>query len=349
MIPDLSLENTKNSIDAFLEGLFVERKQRAASLGQSYEALWATIERVAMAGGKRIRPYLTFLGAGAFDAKMMPVAAAQELIHIAMLMHDDIIDQDFTRHGHDNVGGEYQKLYGRYLDGVRARHYSQGAALLAGDILISEAYQLISGSDYDEKTKQKLTAQLSQSIFDVIGGELMDVEAGFVNDIEIEPMMVYRYKTASYSFIGPVLSGAYAAGASAETVEALRSFATNVGIAYQIQDDLLGVFGNEQQTGKSTLTDIREGKKTLLIKNYELSLNEERRLFFEAVFGRESSATDDLQKLKQDIISSGAKDTTNAAAKRYFDEACEALELIKGDPRYDRLLEFVNGIRQRNC
>lgn len=100
-------------------------------------------------------------------------------------------------------------------------------------------------------------------IQEVVGGELTDVESAFVHDMPFDPIKIYRYKTAGYSFVGPLLSGAYCHEESQDTIDSLRRYAISAGIAFQIHDDLLGVFGDERETGKSTLTDLREGKRTL--------------------------------------------------------------------------------------
>lgn len=285
----LSLERTRTLVDAQMRSLFDERRRRAALINKSYAAFWDHIAEVAMAGGKRIRPYLTMVGNGSFDERVLPVALAQEFIHIAMLVHDDIIDQDTMRHGVNNMTGRYIDTYSPHVDDVRALHYANSAAMLGGDSLISEAYRLIETSTYSHEVRQKLSEQLATSIFEVIGGELLDVEAGFVTNVSHDPLTIYRYKTSSYSFIGPLLSGAYCAGTDDATLATLERFATNMGVAFQIQDDLLGVFGDEQQTGKSTTSDLREGKQTLLVRYHTDLMTPEQRERF-AWFGKQDAS-----------------------------------------------------------
>lgn len=347
MSTSLSLDSTRELIDDYIVRLFAKRRQESAILGSSYEALWTTMEKVAMAGGKRIRPYLTMLGHGSLDEKLVPIATAQELIHIAMLMHDDIIDQDFIRHGQENMNGVYREVYKKYLDDTRATHYANSAALLAGDALISESYRLVYASEYDETTKQHVLEQLNQSIFEVIGGELMDVEAGFRQGEVFDPMQIYRYKTSSYSFIGPIISGAYCCGANEKTIGILREFATNVGIAYQIQDDVLGVFGDEDETGKSTYTDLKEGKRTLLVKLHDERMNDEQRSRFERYFGDETASSRELKSIRDDMSASGAKDETLRSADRYFEHAYACLDQLVDDERHRGLRALTDSLKGR--
>ncbi len=314
-------------VDDYIDELLAERIQQAQEVGGSYARLWQQIDRVVKAGGKRIRPYLVVVGYGKLDEAIVPIAAAQELVHIAMLIHDDIIDQDFVRHGEDNVGGAYQSIYRPFVTPERADHYANSAALMAGDALLSESYRLVAQSPFDEAVRSRVLAELHQSIFEVIGGELMDVEAGFVTGEQFDPMQIYRYKTSSYSFIGPLLSGAYCAGLSDQAQATLRELATNMGIAFQIQDDLLGVFGEQAQTGKSVVTDLREGKRTLLVQHHEALMNDAQRDRF-AAFGDSGASDDALRTIARDMVDSGAKDKTAEEVERYFTRTQDGLERV---------------------
>ncbi|QQS21863.1 polyprenyl synthetase family protein [Candidatus Saccharibacteria bacterium] len=335
-----------HAVDAYIKLLLQQRRDRAVSIGHSYEALWSHTSNMVMNGGKRIRPYLTFVGYGAYDERLVPVAAAQELAHVAMLMHDDIIDQDDVRRGVPNMNGIYKSLYGGYLDTQLSTHYAHAAAMLAGDALLSEAYRLVYSAGYDQAVTTQVVAQLHESIYEVIGGELLDVEAGFVTDTVFDPLIVYRYKTSSYSFIGPLLSGAYCAGVDEATIETLRQYAINVGIAFQIEDDLLGVFGNESATGKSNETDLREGKLTALITYHREGMNDEQRQRF-AVFGNADASSAELAALRVDLEASGARQKTRQLAERYFTTAMQHLQALEPGPRRTELEQFTRQLRGR--
>lgn len=345
---DISLDETRKLVDECMADVVERRKLSAAEVGESYAALWDHISEVVFAGGKRLRPYLTMVGNGSVDPEVVPIAAAQELVHIAMLIHDDVIDQDFVRHGQNNISGVYRDVYAEHLDEKRATHYAHSAAILAGDALISEAYYLVSRTTFDAEIRRKIVQQLHNSIFEVIGGELMDVESGFVKGKQFDPMQIYRYKTSSYSFIGPLLSGAYCAEADQDTINHLEKFATNVGIAFQIQDDLHNVFGDEQKTGKPTTTDIREGKRTLLVKFHEESMNDEQRQRFELVFANSGASEDDIRRLSKDIINSGAKQQTVDQVQHYFDLAINELNNLPADNRTSELMRFAQRLHGRS-
>ena len=141
--------SVKNNIDEFIKNNITDRVEIASLLHPTYANLWRHIGDVA-SDGKRIRPYLTVVTYGVLDETIIPVAAAQEYVHIAVLMHDDVIDQDLKRHGKANINGIYDELYSKYhgLDSPKALHYAYGNGILAGDLLISEAYRSINVSNF---------------------------------------------------------------------------------------------------------------------------------------------------------------------------------------------------------
>jgi geranylgeranyl diphosphate synthase type II len=341
-----ALQTARQLIDACVQGMLTERRQRAREIGVSYEQFWQRIEQVVMAGGKRLRPLLTIIGGEGQGERIIPVAAAQELIHIAMLIHDDIIDQDFVRHGQKNISGLYRDAYDTYLTEPLRTHYANSAAILAGDALISESYRLIYSAGFDGEVTRRLVNQLATSIYEVIGGELLDVEAAFVSDQVFDPLQVYRYKTASYSFVGPLLSGAYCAETDTVTIETMREFAHNIGIAYQIQDDLLGVFGDEATTGKSTLSDLREGKRTLLVQYHEERMDEAQHQRFMA-FGSISATDSELKVIVRDMQVSQAREKTTEVMRQYFSEARNRLLQLPSGKRTDELLALTDQIEGR--
>lgn len=305
----------------FLKKRLAERVQEAAKIHESYETLWRETTRIVMNGGKRLRPYLVMIGAGGYDASAIPVAAAQELLHVSMLAHDDVIDQDNVRRGAPNVNGAYVERYQPYLSAQLVPHYAHSAGILAGDLLLSEAYHCIMSCDVSNELKSKLSEMLYQSIFSVVGGELMDVEAAFIRDISYDPILVSRYKTASYSCIGPLVAGAQWSGASGNVINTLTEFGTYAGIAFQLQDDLLGVFGDESATGKSTLTDLREAKATYLIQRYRETLDESDNSAFFKVFGNAEASDEELRTLKDAIAATPAVQATEAKIDTYFAKA----------------------------
>ena len=198
--------------------------------------MWSRIARQIKRGGKRLRPRLC-LGAyevyGGTDEKIIDMAAAWEMMHLGLLIHDDIMDGDYLRHGEPNIAGEQ-------LIKTGSRTLARNKALLAGDLCLDAAHDLLNRSGFNE------LRPLFRSVFtDVIEGQRMDVLGGY------DPLEVARLKTASYTYIGPLVSGAMAAGASNEQIHRLRKAGEYLGIAYQLQNDLDDI-EQDQRAGKQT-------------------------------------------------------------------------------------------------
>ena len=303
----------------------------AKLISNDYARLWEELYRLFQSGGKRLRPKMTYITYAAYGGQdidaIAPIAAAQELLHLSLLIHDDVIDRDYRRYGVLNITGSYKEHYDNLgLDDTTKTHYAQGAAILGGDLLISGAYQLIASSKISPELKEQVNTVLGRAIFEVAGGELLDTESAFRPKNEIDSLAIARYKTAGYSFIGPLLSGALLAGASKEQCDVVRDFATNLGIAYQLQDDILGVYGDENETGKSSISDIVEGKHTFLVDSFYALTSQEQVLEFNKYFGNKDASREQIDIVKQLIVISGALDLTQKKLNEYESFARENLD-----------------------
>jgi len=317
----LAPAESKERIDAFVLPLLEQLTEQARRINPHYETLWQDIQNLYTAGGKRFRSYMTLLTyeafSGASPEKVIPAAAAQELLHIAMLIHDDIIDRDVMRYGVKNVTQQYLDHYEELIGDTSDRqHYAESAAILAGDLLISQAYALVAETNVDPAIILKTQRLLSKAIFKVIGGELLDTEAAFRSSDSADPLVIAEQKTASYSFVSPFLMGATLAEASPIQHNILQTLGEQLGIAYQLRDDLLGVFGDTAATGKSTDGDIKEGKRTLLIEAFRSLATEAQATEFNTLFGRQDASAKDIKRVKALLIESGAK----ASVEKLIDE-----------------------------
>lgn len=258
-------------VNDVLTSFFARSKARAEAMHPDYRAMWEHLEACTV-GGKRFRPRLvmtvyTLLG-GENATAAATVAASFELLHTALIVHDDVVDRDFARRGVPNVSGTYRNLALKQgASPERAEHAGMSVGVIAGDLALSNAYRLLGQADTDLPTRQRLQDLLDEAIFASAAGELLDVLAPL--DPTPQPvdevLDMARLKTAVYSFETPLQAGAVLAGADDRLVSALGDFGRCIGIAYQIADDLIGVFGDESRTGKVGWGDLREGKRTALI------------------------------------------------------------------------------------
>ena len=245
--------------------------RRAASFGPEYVLLWTEIAR-SVRGGKRFRSAIVLrtheaLG-GPHEAAAVAVAAGLEMLHTAFLIHDDLIDGDTVRRGQPNLAATMRAhAVAQGHDPARAQRWSDAAAVLAGDLALSQAHRLIGGVQVPAGCREALSDLLDETLVVTAGGELADTAFGLGLGMPslAESMHVAETKTAMYSFRAPLRAGAVLAGAGAEVLEELDDLGRLLGRAFQLVDDLLGVFAPEQETGKSNLSDLREGKRTPLL------------------------------------------------------------------------------------
>jgi geranylgeranyl pyrophosphate synthase len=329
-----TLDGVKHDINQLLYEFYLDAIARAKVLHPAYARLWQAMYAAHHAGGKRLRPYMMMLSykgfGGTDEAVVLPAAASLELLHTCLLVHDDIIDRDYVRHGAPNIAGQYRSMYAANVsDEVQNSHYSDSAALLAGDLLLAGAYRMLHQSALPSIQKLAALELLSQAVFVVAGGELLDTEAAFTAPEQGNSLRIAQLKTAHYSFTTTLQMGALLAGAPASLMDTLARAGDAIGIAFQLADDLLGMFGDSQTTGKSVAGDLLEGKRTYLIERALALTDGADHAMLLAMLGNAEATEADIQATKMILIECGAKSDTQAMMVKC---QAEALDLIKSMP-----------------
>ena len=258
-------------VEAVLASFLASGARRSVGLGGEYELLWADLGR-ATSGGKRFRPAM-LVGAysaygGTDAAAAAQVAAAVELLHTAFVIHDDVIDGDHTRRGRPNLSGAAdQRARAAGADHARSGSYGVTAGILGGDLALVGAIRMVAECGAPPAVVHRLLDLVDAAVHTSAAGELADValSTGLGGTTLGEVLTMAELKTAVYSFVLPLQAGAVLAGAPDAVVTQLAEVGRSVGIAFQLQDDIIGVFGDEQQSGKSRLTDLRQGRQTPLM------------------------------------------------------------------------------------
>lgn len=315
-------------VDVALERYFSLARSQAGKHGKRFERLWDVIERNTT-GGKRFRPRMvmvayTSLGGTDLEA-VAQLAAAYEMLHTALIIHDDVIDRDFVRRGQANISGSYRDIAttaGMPLPS--AEHRGLSAAVIAGDLAISAAYRLVDRTGAADDVRLRLRDLLDDAITASAAGELADVDFSLLAEQPTvdEVVEMERQKTAVYSFEAPLQSGAVLAGAFDETIEQLGAFGRNIGIAYQIVDDILGVFGREDVTGKSTLGDLREGKRTVITAR---ASTHDLWPPVSALFGKPDLDDEEAAQIRNVLVDSGSRSFAESLAADFTNRAWEHL------------------------
>lgn len=282
-------------------------------------------------GGKRLRPYMVIRSCqivGGKNSNAMNAASAVEMVHNFSLVHDDIMDNDEMRHGVPTV----HKKYGMPL------------AILAGDVLFSKAFQIISDSKLSPSATTQLVSRLAKACVDICEGQLLDVKMADEKKIpsQAEYITMIGKKTAALFDVSCAM-GAICASNKPKDVSNLSSFGRNLGIAFQITDDLIGVMGDPKITKKPVGNDLREGKKSLpILMAIKLAKGKEREIILKA-FGNSKVSKKDLSKAVEVIRSLGIEESVRKQAQKYSEKAEKSLSKYSGSAKSEliALLDFV--------
>ena len=282
-------------------------------------------------GGKRLRPYMVIksceiLGGRQTDALL--AAGAVEMVHNFTLVHDDIMDNDEMRHGVPTV----HKKYGMPF------------AILAGDVLFSKAYHTLSASNLSPKQTTELVSRLSKACVDVCEGQILDISMADAKKIpsQSDYIKMITKKTAALFDVSCSM-GAICSKSKEKDVSNLSSFGKNLGIAFQITDDLIGVMGDSKITKKPVGNDLREGKKSLpIVLAIKKAKGKEKKIILKA-FGNPKATKNDLEKAVRIIQSLGIEKNVRNQAQNYAKKARNSLDDYSGMAKKEliALLDFV--------
>ncbi len=281
-------------------------------------------------GGKRIRGVLVKLGyelsapttnSQPRTTDIMAASVAFEIFQTAILAHDDIIDKSPLRRGKPTL---YKALGGD--------HYGISQTICLGDLGFFLANQLILKTNFPDLIKLQAVEVFTQTVMDTIMGEMLDVEG--TSDI----IQLAILKTSQYTTTGPLSLGAVLGGANQSMLDLIKQFGDNLGIAFQIQDDILGVFGDEAKTGKSASSDAEEGKNTTLIIQARKQANSAQTARLDELYGKNSLSEGELTEIRQIFENTGALDYSKQIALEYVDRAKKVIPEITSSPEYQGLL-----------
>jgi geranylgeranyl diphosphate synthase, type I len=335
------------AVEEALRGFLGGRRAEAAAIGGQLADAVGELEGYVLRGGKRVRPtfaWLGWLGAGGeAEGPQAPAVAracaALELLHAAALLHDDIIDASLTRRGFPAAHVAFaQRHRGACWAGDPAQ-YGVGAAILVGDLAQAWADDLVRTSGLPAAAHERVGPVWSSVRTEVLYGQLLDLTAEARGDESVESALrTNRYKTASYTVERPLHLGAAIAGADEELVAAYRVFGADIGVAFQLRDDLLGVFGDPEVTGKPSGDDLREGKRTVLLAEAlqgAATFDPQGAKFIRTRIGTDITA-DELRTIRAVIVESGAVERVEEDIAR---RTARALAALRGSSATDRAKE----------
>jgi geranylgeranyl diphosphate synthase, type I len=312
-------------VDKALAAFLAEQRTRLGAIDPALAEVSDTLEAFVLGGGKRLRPafaYWGYRGAGGTDGDhVVAAAAALELVQASALIHDDLMDRSDTRRGEPSVHRRFERLHtaARWRGG--ARGFGDGAAVLLGDLALVWSDELLhaSGAGLDELARARPVFDEMRT--EVTVGQYLDLLTQATADTSLERAgKVARYKSAKYTVERPLLFGAALAGAPAALHTAYSAFGLPLGEAFQLRDDVLGVFGDPAQTGKPAGDDLREGKRTYLVAAAFAALDDAARAELDAGLGDQGLDDAGVERLRAVIEDAGAL----AATERRIDELMTA-------------------------
>jgi len=297
--------------------------------------------------GKKIRGALTVLGYEACGGKdrmaILDAGLSIELLHAGLLVHDDFMDQDKLRRGLPSLHEQFSKFGGEEKVKADYHHYGETMAVIAGDAAFYLSWETLLQSSFPPDRLARAGEVYAKYVVRTAYGQAMDLSntplTGLNNDYLLS---VLRLKSAEYTGVLPLLLGAALAGETSEKrLKAIESFGLAFGWAFQIQDDILGMFGDEEKVGKPVGSDLREGKNTLLMLYLSQHGNREQKEFQRKVLGNKKITKDDVLKMRQILKDAGSYDYVVNLGWKYVEEGKKQIPLITSDKKLQEILESL--------
>lgn len=294
-------------------------------------------------GGKRLRGALVMTGyemCGGTDKDMIVRAATTiEMFHAHWLIIDDIQDRSTRRRGKPTIHTILADRHRRQKLRGNADHAGISLAINAGIAGGHAAQMLLAGLNVDAELRSKVLGIVNQAAVVTAYGQTYDIMNELTPTVPREYIEhSFTWKTAYYTFLNPLCVGMVLAGAGCEDTDAIRAYALPAGRAFQITDDIIGVFGMDKKTGKSNMDDIREGKRTLLTEHVFDHGSSEDKAFLRKCLGDMRLSREDFVECQDILIRSGARKAAEVEAQNSVDEALAALGAVSRDWRPENVL-----------
>jgi len=331
----LQLKNTISSYQKIIEDalskFFDEKTEKYSKISPLAKEMIGSLEEFTLRGGKRIRPILTIFGykaiSGTDNPSITEAALAVELMESFLLIHDDILDQDDFRRGHYSMHKLYELNAKKLYPPSNTKHFGSSMAIMAGDLLSVLGSEVITSSSFPDDLKIKAIDKFNRVIINTIFGQIMDFVSELNPEVsELDILRINELKTAIYTIEGPLHIGAILAGASQTQLDRLTRYAIPLGQAYQIYDDILGMFGDEKKLGKPIGSDLKEGKKTILILKTLQLANAQQMKTITRMLGNKSLTNTQIDEVRKIIIETGSLDYSKALVKELTEKAKSYLQ-----------------------
>lgn len=344
------LKKLKKDIDKSLLG-FIKKMESYSGLKANSPLLYSGIKDFLKRPGKRIRPLLFLVGYLGYTKRknfsyktLLESSLSIELLHDFMLIHDDVIDKSNLRRGKPTL----HKVFNKKAGVSSGNELGESLSIVAGDVVFAMAVEALLAFDEKSDRKEKALTKFTQTAATTGIGEFIDVVNGFKTIEKVKErdvLLTYTLKTAKYTFEAPLVMGAILAGADKRELAKLSRLGIMLGQAFQIQDDLLDVFSTSKRIGKPVLSDLAEGKKTLLVLRAYKTLPPKDKKTIRELLGKKKRTRGDLLKFRDLVKESGADEYCLKKIKSIHSKAERIMRDLNMNKKYKCVLsEFLNKI-----
>jgi geranylgeranyl diphosphate synthase type I len=343
----------KSRVDQALRQFVTEAARPLRDVGGELTPLAESITAFVLDSGKRLRPafcYWAARAAGAVDDDALVRAAASlELLQACALVHDDVIDHSDTRRGQPALHRQFAALHGESGWSGEPADFGAATAILAGDLLLAWSDSMLATSGMDDAALHRARPVSDLMRVELMAGQYLDILAqARADDPLVGALRVARYKAAKYTVEGPLHLGAALADAPAALTSAYTAYGVPLGEAFQLRDDLLGVFGDPAMTGKPAGDDLREGKRTALIAAAFERANAVDRATLHARLGDPDLSDRAVDEVRAIVTSSGATAAVEAMIDERVRDALAALDAADLRPEgRDALVTLASAATRR--
>ena len=352
--PKATLKSVRSAVEEELS-IFLNRESAYLnSISSDLSPVSDSLTSFLLDSGKRLRPLFAYAGfaaaGGSLEKSAIRAMAALELLQACALIHDDLMDGSDTRRGKPSIHRHFESVHVQeQLDGF-APQYGLSAAVLLGDLALVWSDQMLNSAGLTTEQFARVLPFYNEMRVELMAGQFLDIHEQTQKDTSVDrSMKIARYKSGKYTIERPLHLGAAMTSSSKEVTDALSAYGLPLGEAFQLRDDLLGVFGDPSVTGKPAGDDLREGKRTVLIAMTHERQSPAQLEICKKYFGKPDIDAEGVAILQDIIESTGARAELEATIDRLTDQALTAAQSqVFTDDGKALLVELANIATKRS-
>jgi geranylgeranyl diphosphate synthase type I len=352
--PKASLKSVRSAVEEELS-IFLNRESAYLnSISSDLSPVSDSLTSFLLDSGKRLRPLFAYAGfaaaGGGLEKSVTRAMAALELLQACALIHDDLMDGSDTRRGKPSIHRHFESVHVQeQLDGF-APQYGLSAAVLLGDLALVWSDQMLNTAGLTTEQYARVMPFYNEMRVELMAGQFLDIHEQTQKDTSVDrSMKIARYKSGKYTIERPLHLGAAMTSGSKEITHAHSAYGLPLGEAFQLRDDLLGVFGDPSVTGKPAGDDLREGKRTVLIAMTNERQSDAQREMARKFFGKPDIDAAGVGILQEIIESTGARAELEATIDRLTEESLTAAQSqVFTDDGKALLVELANIATKRS-